>query len=243
MTFSQLKRREFIALVGAPFAWPFSARAQQSMPVIGFLSSRSPSKSSGVVAAFRQGLGESGFAEGQNLAVAFRWAEAHYDRLPALATELVNLRVTVLFAAGGPPSAMAAKAATTTIPIIFSAVNDPVQLGLIASLNRPGGNLSGMSMFTAELAAKSVELLKEMVPTAAILTYLVNPTNPSAKIQPTKIRHCACSLSWAVTNTSQRVRQPSRRRGETHPQTGAPRRATSGESDASATLAASTGAN
>src|SRR5262249_46360292 len=157
-----MRRREFLTLLGdTAAAWPLAVRAQQaSMRVIGFLSSRSPSESSGVVAAFRQGLGESGFVEGQNLAIAFRWAEGHYDRLPALAAELANLRVNVLSAAGGPPSAFAAKVANATIPIVFSAVNHPVELGLVASLNRPGGNVTGMSMFTAEIAAKNVSLLK-----------------------------------------------------------------------------------
>jgi putative ABC transport system substrate-binding protein len=152
-----MKRREFISLLGSTAAaWPLAVRAQQaSTQVIGFLSSRSPNESSGVVAAFRQGLDESGFVEGQNLAIAFRWAEGHYDRLPALAAELVDLRVNVLFAAGGPPSAFAAKAANATIPIVFSAVNHPVELGLVASLNRPGGNVTGMSMFAAESAAKT----------------------------------------------------------------------------------------
>jgi putative tryptophan/tyrosine transport system substrate-binding protein len=179
-----MKRREFMTLAGTVAATlPLAARAQPTMmPLIGFLSNRSPGESSGVVAAFRQGLDETGFAEGRNLSIAFRWAEGHYDRLQALASELVTLRVTALFAAGGSPSAVAAKAATTTIPIVFSAVNDPVQLGLIRSLNQPGGNITGMSTFTAELAAKSVELLKNMVPTAAIVAYLVNPTSPDAKI-------------------------------------------------------------
>ena len=114
------------------------------MPLIGFISSRSPGESAGVVAAFQQGLREVGFIEGQNVVIAFRWAEGHYDRLPALAADLIGVRAAVLFAAGGPPSALAAKAATPTVPIVFSAVNDPVQLGLVASLNRPGGNVTMM---------------------------------------------------------------------------------------------------
>jgi putative ABC transport system substrate-binding protein len=179
-----VRRRDFIkAIAGSTAVWPLAASAQQpAMRVIGFLSSRSPTESSGVVAAFRQGLAESGFVEGQNLAIAFRWAEGRYDKLPALATELVDLNVNVLFAAGGPPSAFAAKGATAKTPIVFSAVNHPVELGLVASLNRPSGNLTGMSMFTAEIAAKNVSLLKEMVPTLTVLAYLINPTSPAAKI-------------------------------------------------------------
>jgi putative tryptophan/tyrosine transport system substrate-binding protein len=177
-----MRRRDFIkaALVSASL-WPFSVRAQQNtMPVIEFLSSRSPGESAGVVAAFRQGLSEAGFVEGQNALVAFRWAEGHYDRLPALADELVALRVAVLFTAGGPPSAFAAKAATQTIPIVFSAAIDPDRIGLVASLNRPGGNVTGMSLFPAELAAKSVQLLKRLLPAATVVGYLINPSNPQA---------------------------------------------------------------
>jgi ABC-type uncharacterized transport system substrate-binding protein len=177
-------RREFITLFGgAAVAWPLAARAQQpGMPVIGFLSSRSPGESAGVVAAFQQGLRETGFVEGQSVVIAFRWAEGHYDRLPALAADLIDVRAAVLFAAGGPPSAVAAKAATSTIPIVFSGVSDPVQLGLVASLNRPGGNITGMSMFATELWMKVFELLKELVPAATVIAYLVNPSNPSAEV-------------------------------------------------------------
>jgi putative ABC transport system substrate-binding protein len=174
-----MQRRAFITLLGgAAMTWPLPARAQQAMPLIGFLSSRSPGESAGVVAAFRQGLTETGFVEGQNLTIAFRWAEGRYDRLPALAAELVSLRVAVLYSAGGPPAALAAKAATSAIPIVFSAASDPVGLGLVASLNRPGGNVTGMSLFASDLWAKNVELLKELVPTASVMAYLVNPSTP-----------------------------------------------------------------
>jgi putative ABC transport system substrate-binding protein len=179
-----MRRREFLGVLGgASAAWPLMAAAQQSaISTIGFLSSRSPGESAGVVAAFREGLLEAGFVEGRNLAIAFRWAEGHYDRLPAMAAELVNLRVSVLYTAGGPPSAFAAKAATSRIPIVVSAVSDPVQAGLVASLNRPGGNVTGMSLFASDLWAKSVELLKEFVPTAKTAAYLVNPSSPTLEI-------------------------------------------------------------
>jgi putative ABC transport system substrate-binding protein len=178
-----MRRREFIMLLGGAAAWPHAASAQQqAMSMIGFVSSRAPGESAGVVEAFRRGLGETGFVEGQNLAVAFRWAEGHYDRLPALAAELVNLRVAVLFAAGGPPSALAAKEATSTIPVVFSAVSDPVRLGLVPSLNRPGGNVTGMSFLNSELIAKSAQLLKEALPAATVIAFLVNPSGPSAEI-------------------------------------------------------------
>jgi putative ABC transport system substrate-binding protein len=177
-----MRRRKFIGLVGGAAAWPLAAGAQQpAMPVIGFLSSRSPGESTVVVNAFHQGLRETGYVEGQNLAIAFRWAEGRYDRLPTLAANLIGLRVNVLFAAGGQPSALAAKAATSTIPIVFSAVFDPVELGLVASLNRPGGNVTGMGLFGSGMHAKSVQLLKELVPTAPTVAYLVNPSDPGAE--------------------------------------------------------------
>jgi putative ABC transport system substrate-binding protein len=187
-----MKRRAFITLLGGVAGWPVVGRAQQSMPVIGFLSSRSPGESSGVVAAFHHGLREAGFVEGRNLAIAFRWAEGRYDRLPALAADLVGIRVAVLFAA------LAAKAATTTTPIVFSAVNDPVQLGLVASLNRPGGNVTGMSTISTGLGAKRVELLKELVPAAAGIAYLVNPSNPSAEIYSKEAVTAASALGIQV---------------------------------------------
>jgi putative ABC transport system substrate-binding protein len=164
------------------------------MPVIGFLSSRSPGESAAVVAAFRNGLGEAGFTEGRNVVIAFRWAEGRYDELPALAAELVGLRVAVLFAAGGPPAALAAKGATQTIPVVFSAASDPVAIGLVQSLNRPGGNVTGMSTLTSPLAAKRIELLKELAPTAAIIAYLVNPSNPSVVLESREAQEAADAL-------------------------------------------------
>ena len=178
-----MQRRAFIGLIGGALAWPLSARAQQGATAIGFLSSRSPGESSGVVAAFRDGLREQGFVEGRNLTIAFRWAEGHYDRLPALTAELVALRVALLLAAGGPPSALAAKRATSAIPIVFSGASDPVRLGLVPSLSRPGGNITGMSTLTTPLGAKGIELLKELLPRASVIAYLVNPSNPSGKLE------------------------------------------------------------
>jgi ABC-type uncharacterized transport system substrate-binding protein len=200
MHFDQLKRREFITLLGgAAFPWALAARAQQAaMPMVGFLSSRSPGESAGLVVAFRQGLREAGFVEGQNATIAFRWAEGHYDRLPGLAAELVDLKVAVLFTAGGPPSAFAAKAATQTIPVVFSAAIDPERIGLVASLSQPGGNVTGMSIFPSEIAAKSVQLLKELLPAASLIGYLVNPSNPSAPVYAEEASNAARALGIAV---------------------------------------------
>jgi putative tryptophan/tyrosine transport system substrate-binding protein len=190
----ELRRREFITLLGgAAAALPLTARAQQT-PVIGFLASRSPGESTYVVVAFRAGLREAGFAEGQNCLIAFRWADGRYDQLPALAAELVGLRVAVLFAAGGTISARAAKAATSTIPIVFSAANEPVRTGLVASLNRPGGNVTGMGVFNAELAGKRLEVFKELVPATATVVYLLNPSNPAAEIESKEAQAAAPAL-------------------------------------------------
>jgi ABC-type uncharacterized transport system substrate-binding protein len=175
---SYIRRRKFLAMLGGAAAWPLAVRAQQpAMPMIGFLSSRSPGESEGLVAAFRQGLRETGFVEGRNLAIAFRWADGRYDRLPALAAELVDLRVALIFAAGGPPTAFAVKAATSTIPIVFSAVSDPVEIGLVPSLKQPGGNITGMAVFNATLAGKRIELTKELIPTATVIGYLLHPAD------------------------------------------------------------------
>jgi putative tryptophan/tyrosine transport system substrate-binding protein len=195
-----MNRRELMLLLGgAAVTWSHVARAQQkAMPVIGFLSSRSPGESTSVVAAFHDGLREGGFVEGQNVIISFRWADGVYDRLPALAAELVATRVAVLFAAGGPPSAFAAKTATQTIPVVFSAVNEPVSLGLVKSLNRPGGNLTGMSILISELAAKNVQLLKELMPAVEVIAYLVNPLVPGVELYTKEAATAANALGITV---------------------------------------------
>jgi putative tryptophan/tyrosine transport system substrate-binding protein len=180
-----IRRREFIVtLASAAAGWPLATRAQQpTMPVIGFLSSASAEAWKPFVSAYRSGLSQAGFVEGSNVAIEFRWAEGQYDRLPALAAELVRLPVTLIAASGGLPSVLAAKAATTTIPIVFTLGSDPVKFGIVASLNRPGSNITGVSLLAYLLDAKRVELLHELVPSAAAFAVLVNPKNTQVEAQ------------------------------------------------------------
>jgi putative tryptophan/tyrosine transport system substrate-binding protein len=196
-----MKRRDFIMLLGGAAAWPLAARAQQpAMPVIGFVRITTPEDSAPFLAAFRRGLGESGYVEGQNVAIEDRYAFNQVHRLPVLMTELIGRKVTVLAATGG--TARAAKAATATIPIVFTTGDDPVKAGLVASLNRPGGNLTGVSVFNTRLGSKRLGLLHEMVPTASPIGILVNPTNPDAEDEAKDIQEAARGVGVQVLAVS-----------------------------------------
>ena len=190
-----MRRRDFLLGLGGAAAWPLSARAQQpAMPVIGYLSTRSPDESPHMVAAFYRGLAENGYAEGRNVTVEYRWALGQYDRLPALAAELARWPVTLLAATGGDPAARAAKAATATVPIVATFTDDPVGSGLIASLSRPGGNITGISNLTSTLEAKRLGLLRELVPQAATVGVLLNPNWPAAANQLRDLQEAARAI-------------------------------------------------
>jgi putative ABC transport system substrate-binding protein len=189
-----IRRREFIALVGGATAWPVAARAQQpAVPVIGFLSSAIPNLQAPRVRLVRQGLSEAGYLEGQNLAIVYRWAEDHNDRLPELAADLVRRQVRVIVTLG-LPAALAAKGATTTVPIVASISEDPVETGLVAGLNRPGGNVTGVTNLDVELGPKRLELLHELAPGARTIALLLNPTNSSSAVQSRDLEAAARSL-------------------------------------------------
>jgi putative ABC transport system substrate-binding protein len=201
-----MRRRELFTLLGGAAAWPLVARAQQkTMPVIGYLGSESPGPFAPFVDAFRHGLSETGYIEGQNLAIEYRWAEGRYDRLPVLAGDLVCGNVDVI-AAFGIPSALAAKSATSTIPIVFS-VGDPIERGLVGSLARPGGNLTGLALINVELMPKRLELLAELVPQAGVIALLVNPNNANTERSIRDVEEAGAGEGGTANNTEGRHRK------------------------------------
>jgi putative tryptophan/tyrosine transport system substrate-binding protein len=196
-----MRRREFIALLGVGAGWPLAARAEQpALPVIGYLHSGSAGPYAHLVAAFHQGLRETGVVEGKNVAIEYRWAEGRYDRLSALVADLVGLHVALLVAQGGDPPVLAAKSATATIPIVFTLSSDPVKLGLVASVNRPGGNVTGWWGYTSLLGTKRLELMRQLLPANTSITVLINRDNPNADIDtPGRLRCRWSGISVAAT--------------------------------------------
>ena len=202
---ARLRRREFITVLGGAAAWPLAATGQQpALPVVGYLSGQSPTESANSLAAFRQGLNDAGYVEHRNVGIEYRWAQGQNDRLPAFAADLVRLQVSVIAAVGGVAGALAAKAATATIPIVFTAGSDPVKLGLVSSFNRPGGNVTGVSFLVAELGSKRLELLHELVPVATTIGFLVNTTAATSQPEMTDVQTAAriLGLHLHVENAS-----------------------------------------
>src|SRR5262249_2860056 len=199
MRVDRMRRREFVALLGGAVAWPVAARAQrQPTPVVGFLGSLSPEAVARPLNAFRNGLAEIGYRENETVDVEYRWAAGEYDRLPALAADLVEHHVTVLVTAGGDPPAFAARAATATIPIVFMVGRDPVKLGLVASLSRPGGNTTGINLLISEMESKRIEILREAAPDAARIAVIVNPKNADADAQLMDVQSAAHALGRQI---------------------------------------------
>src|SRR5689334_11681507 len=195
-----MRRREFITLLGGAAAgWPLAVHAQQpNMPMVGFMSTLSPESISGPVAGFHQGLKETGYREGQNLTIEYRWAQGHYDRLPELAADLVRRKVAVIVASGGDPSPQIAKSATQTIPIVFGMFGDPVREGLVDSLSRPGGNATGVTIFGPAAVTKRLQLLHDLVPNATVIAFLMNPNNPNGNIEMGAAQTAATSLGRQI---------------------------------------------
>ena len=194
-----MRRRDLITFIGSAAAWSAAAQAQQqSLPVIGFLNSVSPQSWQSYVAAFRAGLKEVGYVEGQNVTIEFRWAEGHYDRLPAMAADLVHRKVAVLVSTGGEPSVLAAKAATTTIPIVFTSGVDPIRAGFVASLSRPGGNVTGVNLFTSQIESKRLGLLRALVPGAQLIAVLLNPNRQDYARQKSDVEEAARAIGQQI---------------------------------------------